>query len=83
MLLFSMPCLPTFFCSFSSIEVNLFSRAAMMEFEINMSEMPLGKLSKENIQKGALISFLVELFVFSFSNLLLYEDGYTSTTCRI
>ncbi|KAM0853174.1 hypothetical protein ACQ4PT_051264 [Festuca glaucescens] len=27
-------------------------RAAMMEFEINMSEMPLGKLSKENIQKG-------------------------------
>ncbi|CAN6684491.1 unnamed protein product [Malus baccata var. baccata] len=27
-------------------------RAAMMEFEINMSEMPLGKLSKANIQKG-------------------------------
>ncbi|XP_062190383.1 poly [ADP-ribose] polymerase 1 [Phragmites australis] len=27
-------------------------RAAMMEFEINMSEMPLGKLSKENIQQG-------------------------------
>ncbi|KAF0888017.1 hypothetical protein E2562_009602 [Oryza meyeriana var. granulata] len=27
-------------------------RAAMLEFEINMSEMPLGKLSKENIQKG-------------------------------
>ncbi|KAF3618393.1 Poly [ADP-ribose] polymerase 1 [Capsicum annuum] len=27
-------------------------RAAMMEFEINMSEMPLGKLSKRNIQKG-------------------------------
>ncbi|XP_078440531.1 poly(ADP-ribose) polymerase 2 [Wolffia australiana] len=27
-------------------------RAAMMEFDINMSEMPLGKLSKENIQKG-------------------------------
>lgn len=27
-------------------------RAAMMEFEINMSEMPLGKLSKTNIQKG-------------------------------
>lgn len=24
----------------------------MLEFEINMSEMPLGKLSKENIQKG-------------------------------
>lgn len=38
----------------------------MMEFEINMSEMPLGKLSKENIEKGALISFLVELFVFIF-----------------
>lgn len=29
-----------------------FCRAAMMEFEINMSEMPLGKLSKSNIQKG-------------------------------
>lgn len=27
-------------------------RAAMMEFEINMSEMPLGKLSKSNIQQG-------------------------------
>uniref|UniRef100_A0A0E0Q753 Poly [ADP-ribose] polymerase n=1 Tax=Oryza rufipogon TaxID=4529 RepID=A0A0E0Q753_ORYRU len=27
-------------------------RAAMLEFKINMSEMPLGKLSKENIQKG-------------------------------
>ncbi|KAL9431072.1 hypothetical protein AB3S75_026294 [Citrus x aurantiifolia] len=27
-------------------------RAAMMEFDINMSEMPLGKLSKNNIQKG-------------------------------
>ncbi|KAL5796559.1 hypothetical protein ACOSQ2_001379 [Xanthoceras sorbifolium] len=27
-------------------------RAAMMEFEINMLEMPLGKLSKNNIQKG-------------------------------
>ncbi|KAK6928994.1 Guanylate-binding protein, N-terminal, partial [Dillenia turbinata] len=26
-------------------------RAAMMEFEINMSEMPLGKLSRSNIQK--------------------------------
>lgn len=27
-------------------------KAAMMEFEINMAEMPLGKLSKSNIQKG-------------------------------
>ncbi|KAJ0967276.1 hypothetical protein J5N97_024193 [Dioscorea zingiberensis] len=27
-------------------------RAAMLEFEINLSEMPLGKLSKKNIQKG-------------------------------
>ncbi|GAB4830505.1 Poly [ADP-ribose] polymerase 1 [Ancistrocladus abbreviatus] len=27
-------------------------RAAMMEFEINLCEMPLGKLSKSNIQKG-------------------------------
>lgn len=33
-----------------------FLRAAMMEFEINMSEMPLGKLSKENIQKGNFFS---------------------------
>lgn len=24
----------------------------MMEFEINMAEMPLGKLSRRNIQKG-------------------------------
>lgn len=27
----------------------------MMEFEINLSEMPLGKLSKSNIQKGSSI----------------------------
>ncbi|KAL6516147.1 Poly [ADP-ribose] polymerase 1 [Orobanche gracilis] len=27
-------------------------RAAMMEFDINLSEMPLGKLSRSNIQKG-------------------------------
>ncbi|KAM0949661.1 putative NAD(+) ADP-ribosyltransferase transcription regulator SAP family [Dioscorea sansibarensis] len=27
-------------------------RAAMLEFEINLSEMPLGRLSKKNIQKG-------------------------------
>ncbi|KAF3335248.1 poly [Carex littledalei] len=27
-------------------------KAALMEFEINMTEMPLGKLSKQNIQKG-------------------------------
>uniref|UniRef100_A0A7N0UUX5 Poly [ADP-ribose] polymerase n=1 Tax=Kalanchoe fedtschenkoi TaxID=63787 RepID=A0A7N0UUX5_KALFE len=27
-------------------------KAAMLEFEINMSEMPLGKLSKRNIQNG-------------------------------
>lgn len=25
----------------------------MLEFEINMAEMPLGKLSKSNIQKGS------------------------------
>lgn len=35
-----------------------FHRAAMMEFEINMSEMPLGKLSKSNIQKG-MIQFCI------------------------
>lgn len=28
----------------------------MMEFDINMSEMPLGKLSKNNIQKGMYLS---------------------------
>ncbi|XVE77898.1 hypothetical protein DITRI_Ditri13aG0100800 [Diplodiscus trichospermus] len=32
--------------------VETYRQAAMMEFEINMSEMPLGKLSKSNIQKG-------------------------------
>jgi poly [ADP-ribose] polymerase len=42
----------------------------MTEFEINMSEMPLGKLSKENIQKGVLISFLMDL-IFS---LQMYDD---------
>ncbi|THG03385.1 hypothetical protein TEA_021931 [Camellia sinensis var. sinensis] len=30
-------------------------RAAMMEFEINMSEMPLEKLSKSNIQKDTFL----------------------------
>ena len=56
-----------FFAPFSCIKIGLFfSRAAMMEFEINMSEMPLGKLTKENIQKGLLISFLVDLFFLSF-----------------
>jgi poly [ADP-ribose] polymerase 1 len=66
-----MSCLPTFFCSFSCVKINLFSRAAMMEFEINMSEMPLGKLSKENIQKGLLISFLVDLFFLSFKSMMI------------
>lgn len=44
---------------FSSVN----SRAAMMEFEINMTEMPLGKLSKQNIQKGTwyLIKSLLSL----------------------
>jgi poly [ADP-ribose] polymerase 1 len=41
----------------------------MMEFEINMSEMPLGKLSKENIQKGVLILLLMESIHFIHSNL--------------
>lgn len=34
-----------------------------MEFEINMSEMPLGKLSKENIQKGVLFWSLWNSFI--------------------
>ncbi|KAL0383594.1 UNVERIFIED_CONTAM: Poly [ADP-ribose] polymerase 1 [Sesamum calycinum] len=34
-------------------------RAAMMEFEINLSEMPLGKLSKSNIQKGSRLTNFV------------------------
>lgn len=32
-----------------------------MEFEINLSEMPLGKLSKSNIQKGASIKLYYTL----------------------
>lgn len=43
----------------------------MTEFEINMSEMPLGKLSKENIQKGVLISFLVDLISLSFKFMMM------------
>nr|GLL30729.1 poly [ADP-ribose] polymerase 1 isoform X2 [Ipomoea trifida] len=46
-------------------------RAAMMEFEINMSEMPLGKLSKSNIQKG--FEALTEL-----QNLLASDDDDSS-----
>lgn len=38
-------------------------RAAMVEFEINMSEMPLGKLSKNNIQKG---SYLLKILFICF-----------------
>ncbi|XWS76285.1 hypothetical protein CRYUN_Cryun01aG0162500 [Craigia yunnanensis] len=34
------------------VKIILDCRAAMMEFEINMSEMPLGKLSKSNILNG-------------------------------
>lgn len=30
----------------------LADRAALMEFEINMAEMPLGKLSKRHIERG-------------------------------
>lgn len=36
----------------NKIHVHLY-RAAMMEFEINMSEMPLGKLSKRHIERGS------------------------------
>lgn len=39
-----------FLCKFEM--PNVYLRAAMTEFEINMSEMPLGKLSKGNIQQG-------------------------------
>lgn len=45
----------------------------MTEFEINMSEMPLGKLSKENIQKGVLILFLVGLLFLSFKFMMIYD----------
>lgn len=38
------------------------TRAAMLEFKINMSEMPLGKLSKENIQKGVILCSLWNSF---------------------
>lgn len=37
-------------------------RAAMMEFEINMAEMPLGKLSKSNIQKGKKSRITLEIY---------------------
>lgn len=46
----------------------------MMEFEINMSEMPLGKLSKRNIQKGTFvqlstsIGYLLCLFMWCLSS---------------
>ncbi|EOX94511.1 Poly(ADP-ribose) polymerase 2, putative isoform 2 [Theobroma cacao] len=40
--------------------------AAMMEFKINMSEMPLGKLSKSNIQKG--VKFLLHMQSRNFSD---------------
>lgn len=43
-----------------------FYRAAMMEFEINMSEMPLGKLSKTNIQKGTFQRILYNFCAFLF-----------------
>ncbi|KAG0453307.1 hypothetical protein HPP92_025971 [Vanilla planifolia] len=46
-------------------------RAAMMEFEINLSEMPLGKLSKKNIQKG--FEALTEI-----QNLLNNSNGHES-----
>jgi hypothetical protein len=53
-------------------------RAAMMEFEINMAEMPLGKLSKSNIQKGSYIQkSLIALEIYScFAlNLTYVEDA--------
>lgn len=70
-----------FFCSFY-YNKPFFSRAAMTEFEINMSEMPLGKLSKENIQKGVLISFHVDLIFYIFQ---IYDDMkmFTLMICRI
>lgn len=47
----------------------------MMEFEINMSEMPLGKLSKHNIQKGKsyLSSFSFYLFLINDEILVLHH----------
>ena len=38
----------------------------MLEFEINLSEMPLGKLSKNNIQQGVMIFYNALLLKFSF-----------------
>lgn len=38
----------------------------MLEFEINMSEMPLGKLSKANIQKGTPINLLYTNYIIYF-----------------
>jgi poly [ADP-ribose] polymerase len=54
----------------------------MMEFEINMSEMPLGKLSKDNIQKGVLFwSLWSYLFVLCTTNYDL--KILTCILCRI
>ena len=53
-------------------------RAAMMEFEINMSEMPLGKLSKSNIQKGTYLEDLIALKICScFVLKLTFTEGCT------
>lgn len=43
----------------------------MMEFEINMSEMPLGKLSKRNIQKG------------TSQDLLIFQNSTEIQICRL
>lgn len=41
---------------FTMTLLSCWNRAAMMEFEINMSEMPLGKLSKRHIERGLQVS---------------------------
>lgn len=50
----------------TSLAVSLhLCRAAMMEFEINMSEMPLGKLSKRHIERGRPLPLFLGLLLYS------------------
>ena len=57
----------------------------MMEFEINMSEMPLGKLSKRHIQRGWLLwNYCVVLLFENFVTwLLIYIHADCKSFCAI
>ncbi|KAK8935340.1 Poly [ADP-ribose] polymerase 1 [Platanthera zijinensis] len=61
------------------------SRAAMLEFQIDMTEMPLGKLSKKNIQKDALqdIEIASSLVGFDGENDDTLDEKYLKLQCEI